>query len=153
MGGRDKSSLLDGLAGQVDAVRAVLAAVSADVPVRGTLCFVGTELPWFGSSSIASIPLVGRRGLAKLLKQPGDLAPDDRAALAAYLEGPLHPRLTTGASSVTRKNSRRHAGARDPRIDPSGPASLCVRQWTLMPSSGRWTFAGTVDVPLVGSCG
>jgi hypothetical protein len=83
---RDNSSLLDGLAGQVDAVRTVLAAVSADVLVRGALCFVGTELPWFGTSSIAGIPLVGRRGLAKLLKQPGDLAPDDRAALAAYLE-------------------------------------------------------------------
>ena len=91
IGGRDKSSLLGGLAGQVDAVRTVLAAVSADVPVRGALCFVGTELPWFGSSSIAGIPLVGRRGLAKLLKQPGDLAPDDRAALAAYLEGRFIP--------------------------------------------------------------
>lgn len=91
IGGRDKSSLLNGLAGQVEAVRTVLAAVSADVPVRGALCFVGTELPWFGSSSISDIPLVGRRGLAKLLKQPGDLAPDDRAALAAYLEGRFIP--------------------------------------------------------------
>lgn len=78
--------MLDGLAGQVDAVRAVLAAVSAEVPVRGALCFVGTELPWFGSSSIAGIPLVGRRGLGKLLNQPGDLAAADRAALAAYLD-------------------------------------------------------------------
>jgi hypothetical protein len=91
IGGRDKSSLLDGLSGQIDAVRTVLAAVSADVPVRGALCFVGTELPWFGSSSISGIPLVGRRGLAKLLKLPGDLAPDDRAALAAYLEGRFIP--------------------------------------------------------------
>lgn len=91
IGRRDKTSLLDGLAGQVEAVRTVLAAVSADVPVRGALCFVGTELPWFGSSSIAGIPLVGRRGLAKLLKQPGDLGPDDRAALAAYLEGRFIP--------------------------------------------------------------
>jgi hypothetical protein len=91
IGGRDKTSLPDGLAGQVDAVRAVLATVSADVPVRGALCFVGTELPWFGSSSIAGIPLAGRRGLGRLLKQPGDLAPDDRAALAAYLEGRFIP--------------------------------------------------------------
>jgi hypothetical protein len=91
IGGRDRTSLLDGLAGQVDSVRAVLATVSADVPVRGALCFVGTELPWFGSSSIAGIPLVGRRGLGKLLKQPGDLAPEDRAALATYLEGRFIP--------------------------------------------------------------
>ncbi len=89
--GRDKTSLVHGLTGQVDAVRAVLAEVSADVPVRGALCFVGTELPWFGFSSIGGVPLVGLRGLGKLLKQPGDLATDDRAALAAYLEGRFLP--------------------------------------------------------------
>jgi hypothetical protein len=70
IGGRDKTSLLDGLAGQVDAVRAVLAAVSADVPVRGALCFVGTELPWFGSSSIAGIPLVGVAGSPSSSSRP-----------------------------------------------------------------------------------
>jgi Nuclease-related domain len=90
IGGRDKTTLLDGLAAQVEAVRAVLDSVSADVPVRGALCFVGTELPWFGSS-IGGVPLVGRRGLGKLLTQPGDFAPDDRAALAAYLEGRFIP--------------------------------------------------------------
>jgi hypothetical protein len=105
IGGRDMTSLLDGLAEQVDAVRAVLAAVSADEPVRGALCFVGTELPWFGSSSIAGIPLVGRRGLEKLPKQPGDLAPDDRVAVAAYLEGRFIP-ATTGRPS-------------QPRVDPA----------------------------------
>lgn len=52
--------------------------------VRGALCFVGTELPWFGES-ISGVPLVGRRGLGKLLKQPGDLQPADREALALYL--------------------------------------------------------------------
>ena len=82
--GRDKTSLIDGLAGQVEAVRSVLAAVVADVPVRGVLCFVGTELPWFGET-IAGVPLVGRRGLGKLLKQAGDLGPEEREALAEYL--------------------------------------------------------------------
>jgi hypothetical protein len=85
IGGRDKSPLLIGLAGQVEAVSSVLAEVSADVPVRGALCFVGTELPWFGES-ISGVPLVGRRGLSKLLRKPGDLGPDDRNALGAYLE-------------------------------------------------------------------
>ena len=85
IGGRDKTSLFEGLAKQVDAVRAVLLEVAADVPVRGAFCFVGTELPWFGDS-IGGIPLVGRRSLAKLLKTPGDLAADDREALASYLE-------------------------------------------------------------------
>jgi hypothetical protein len=82
--GRDKTSLLDGLARQVESVTSQLAAVGATVPVRGALCFVGTELPWFGET-IRGVPLVGRRGLAKLLKQSGDLSRDDREALAAFL--------------------------------------------------------------------
>jgi hypothetical protein len=82
--GRDKTSLLDGLARQVEAVSSQLAAVGATVPVRGVLCFVGTELPWFGET-IRGVPLVGRRGLAKLLKQPGEFARDDRETLATYL--------------------------------------------------------------------
>jgi len=84
IGRRDKTCLLDGLARQVEAVRAVLAEVEADVPVQGALCFVGTDLPWF-EESIGGVQLVGRRGLAKLMKQPGDLGADDRAALAQYL--------------------------------------------------------------------
>ncbi len=82
--GRDKTSLLEGLARQVESVSSHLASVSAAVPVRGALCFVGTELPWFGES-IRGVPLVGRRGLAKLLKQPGEFGRDDREALATFL--------------------------------------------------------------------
>jgi len=84
IGGRDQSRLLDGLARQVDAVTAQLVAVGAEVPVRGALCFVGTELPWFGES-IGGVPLVGRRGLAKLLSRAGNLAPADREAVARCL--------------------------------------------------------------------
>lgn len=90
IGGRDQTKLLEGLAGQVETVRRVLMGVGAEVPVRGVLCFVGTELPWFGAS-IADVPLVGRRGLGKLLKQPGDLATEDREALAAYLASRFVP--------------------------------------------------------------
>jgi hypothetical protein len=90
IGGRDKTSLVEDLGRQVDAVRQVLLEVGADVPVRGALCFVGTELPWFGDS-IAGVPLVGRRGLGKLLKRPGDLTAEDRQALAEYLNGRFRP--------------------------------------------------------------
>ncbi len=85
IGGRDKSALLDGLRVQVEAVTAALADVGATVPVRGALCFVGTELPWFGEN-IGGVPLVGRRGLAKLLEQPGELAADERDAIGHYLD-------------------------------------------------------------------
>ncbi|ROP34566.1 nuclease-like protein [Pseudokineococcus lusitanus] len=82
--GRDQSRLLDGLATQVAAVTAELERVGADVPVRGALCFVGTELPW-GGETVAGVPLVGRRGLTRLLRRPGDMAVEERAAVAAYL--------------------------------------------------------------------
>jgi hypothetical protein len=82
--GRDQTQLLEGLAKQVDAVANQLASVQASVPVRGVLCFVGTELPWFGET-IGDVPLFGRRGLAKLLKRSGDLSADDRDALAQFL--------------------------------------------------------------------
>jgi Nuclease-related domain len=84
IGGRDKTSLVAGLGTQVASVRAELATVNADLPVRGALCFVGTELPWFGQS-IDGVALVGRRGLAKLLKRDGDLTSDDRDAIARFL--------------------------------------------------------------------
>jgi hypothetical protein len=84
IGGRDRTSLLEGLAGQVAAVAAELVTVNATVPVHGALCFVGTELPWFGAS-IGGIPLVGRRGMAKLLKVAGALEAEDRLALAQFL--------------------------------------------------------------------
>lgn len=88
--GRDRTNLLQGLASQVEAVRRELAAVQAPVPVGGALCLLGTELPWFGQQ-IGQTPLVGRRGLAKLLTADGELTGPDRQALAAYLAGRFPP--------------------------------------------------------------
>jgi hypothetical protein len=82
--GRDRTALVDALRRQVEAVQAVLREADADLDVRGVLCFVGTDLPWL-DKTVADVPLVGRRGLAKLLRSPGDLGNEDRAAVAAYL--------------------------------------------------------------------
>jgi hypothetical protein len=68
----------------VASVKRVLAEADAQLAVRGALCFVGTELPWSGES-IRGVPLVGRRGLNKLLRQPGDLTTEDRESVARYL--------------------------------------------------------------------
>ena len=83
--GRDQTKLVHGLLKQVAAVRQQLDDVGAAVPVLGALCFVGTELPWFGSSSIAGVPLVGRRGLGKLLRAEGPVATEERQAISQYL--------------------------------------------------------------------
>ena len=85
IGGRNRTRLLEGVHAQVVAVRAELDAADApDVPVHAAMCFVGTDLPWFGSSSAQRVLLVGRRGLRRLLRQPGPLN-DDRTALAGWL--------------------------------------------------------------------
>lgn len=84
--GRNRTSLVDGVASQVQAVRRELAAVGAGgVSVRAAMCFVGTELPWFGSSSIAGVALVGRRGLAKLVRHDGPVPADDRVHVHSWL--------------------------------------------------------------------
>jgi hypothetical protein len=83
--GRDQTKLVHGLNKQMAAVRRQLDVVGADVPVHGALCFVGTELPWFGSSSIVGVPLVGRRGLSKLLRAEGPLPLEERQAIRQYL--------------------------------------------------------------------
>ena len=89
--GRDQTRLVHGLLKQVDAVRRELSTVQASIAVQGALCFVGTELPWFGSSSIADVPLLGPRGLAKLLLRPGDVDASDREAIAAFLDQRFPP--------------------------------------------------------------
>ena len=83
--GRDQTSLVVGLGKQVDVVSAELARLGISTPVRGALCFVGTELPWL-SESIGEVPLVGRRRLAKLLKSEGPLSTEDRRRLALLLD-------------------------------------------------------------------
>lgn len=93
IGGRDQTKLVVGLQKQVAAVAAELSSVHANIAVRGALCFVGTELPWFGNSSIAGVPLVGRRGLAKLLRAPGDLSPQDRRLICDFLETRFVPAI------------------------------------------------------------
>lgn len=88
--GRNRTSLVDGVVGQVQAVRRELDDVGAHgVPVRAAMCFIGTELPWFGSSSISGIGLVGRRGLTKLVRQDGPLDDEERESVHRWLTARL----------------------------------------------------------------
>jgi hypothetical protein len=82
--GRDRSSLVDGIEAQVDLVRVAVASVGADIPVRGMLCFIGTELPLL-CRSVREIALVGRRGLSRMLKEPGAFSARDRADIGQFL--------------------------------------------------------------------
>ena len=81
--GRDRTRLLDGLAGQLAAVQAALADAELDVTVRGCLCFVTPEgpladsgLPVWRTLEIRGYPLYYPRRLARRLNASGPLTAD-----------------------------------------------------------------------------
>lgn len=124
IGGRDRSGLVEGLAKQVAAVSDELARVGAPMIVRGALCFVGTELPWFGSSHLAEVPLVGRRGLGKLLAAPGDLTAQDPRGDRAV------PARAVPARRALRADGRygQQGDRGGPIVAPSGALRRCVHR-------------------------
>ncbi len=125
--GRDRTSLVHGLTKQTGAVRQELKTVQAGVPVQGALCFVGTELPWFGSSSIVDVPLLGRRGLTKLLRTSGDLDAADRDALATFLHQRFPP---AGRPSMRSAATAATAAFCSAENCASGSSRSAARAWS-----------------------
>lgn len=79
--GRDRTSLVDGVAKQVDLVRAALAD-HPDVPVHGVLCFIDADWPLIGASfSVQDVAVLSPRKLRKQLAEPGPLDAERIAAL------------------------------------------------------------------------
>jgi hypothetical protein len=89
--GRDRTKLVDGLLGQVEAVTRIVAALDPDVPVRGAFCFVDAHLPLLGTPRIRGVPVLGRKGPAKHINCDGPLTDDQIRAIAAGLAGKLQP--------------------------------------------------------------
>lgn len=89
--GRDRTKLIDGLERQVAAVTTAIADQSGTVPVQGALCFVDAELPLLSTPSIRGYELLGRRGLARRLNQPGPLPEFLRGEVGGRLERALRP--------------------------------------------------------------
>ena len=82
--GSDKTKLIDGLAKQVELVRAAVADDS--VPVHGALCFLDTsELPTFRTLTFDGFYLVYRKRLAKLINADGPLEVERIEAIAREL--------------------------------------------------------------------
>lgn len=71
--GHDKSALAEGLAKQVDAVRACVAERRDEVPVRGAMCFIDGELPMLRTLTFQDLPLLYPKALAKRLNAAGPL--------------------------------------------------------------------------------
>jgi hypothetical protein len=83
--GRDKSALAEGLAKQVEAVGACLAALRDDVPVHGAMCFIDGELPMLRTLTFQGFPLVDPKSLAKRLNAAGPLDAASIRGLASSL--------------------------------------------------------------------
>jgi len=83
--GRDRTKLVDGLAGQVQLIKAAMSEIGADVPVRGALCFVDTDLPLLGSLSFKGFPLLYPRALAKRINAAGPVWPSRVPKIAGAL--------------------------------------------------------------------
>lgn len=87
VGGRDKTKLLEGLAGQVELIKTFVTRSGLDVPVRGCLCFVDAEWPTLGKpAAIDALHIFWPRLLAKTLNAGGPLTPEGAAHLVALLE-------------------------------------------------------------------
>lgn len=71
--GRDETELADELSRQVALVARAIAAVAPDVPVRGTMCFAGTELPTLRRLTIDGHPLLDPRALARRIDAAGSM--------------------------------------------------------------------------------
>ena len=92
--GRDRNSLLAGLASQLVAVSDALAAVPglADVPVLGALCFVDADLSGLSRKpTVAGIHVFGRRSMKKSLQRPGELDVHRRYEAYCVLAAELKP--------------------------------------------------------------
>lgn len=82
--GRDRSKLIDDLAQQVELVKAVMTEVAPNVPVRGALCFVDSDMP-ARKLTFKGFPLLNVKPLAKRINARGQLAPDHLRIVALEL--------------------------------------------------------------------
>lgn len=83
VGGRDKTVLVRGLAGRVEAVRAALSAY--DVEVHGFLCFIGATLPRFWFPTISGYGVGDLDLIVSRLRDDGPLNRTTRRGLRAVL--------------------------------------------------------------------
>ncbi len=83
--GRDKTTLIDGLAKQTELARAAMADIAPGVPVHGALCFIDGELPMLGTLTFNGYPLLYPKALAKRINASGQLTAHDVQAIAREL--------------------------------------------------------------------
>ncbi|MGH2720291.1 MAG: hypothetical protein ACRDJO_01640, partial [Actinomycetota bacterium] len=100
---RERTLLAERMARQVEQVRRCVArGADADVPVRGALCFVGSDWRLFGHSfevpaGDGSVLVASPRSLVRALSEPGHLPQARRERLHRQLSAALPPGASTFA--------------------------------------------------------
>ena len=90
--GRDCTKLLDGLDGQIAAVRKALPQdVGVSIQVQGALCFTTADLPFLRTQTMRGHLLIYRRALAKRLNAQGPLTSQMIETIASALATTLLP--------------------------------------------------------------
>jgi hypothetical protein len=74
VGGRERTTLVDGVLAQAEVVRRILAAGAyATVPVQAVLCFVDGDWPLLGRLEVRGVPVLPPPQAAKLCRAEGAL--------------------------------------------------------------------------------
>jgi Nuclease-related domain len=91
VGGRDRSSVVESIARQEQAVRnAVLDFPGGEhLPIASAMCFVDADLPLFTTQHIGGISCLRPKATARLLETPGTLDAQARTALHEHLAARL----------------------------------------------------------------
>lgn len=89
IGGRDKTTLVDGVRKQMDIVATALEGTDfAEVPVRGALCFVDVQLGWFAKPfTIKGVNVTWRKHLVEPMLASVTVDEANRHALTHFLAG------------------------------------------------------------------
>jgi hypothetical protein len=93
VGGRDRTSLVEGVGKQVaDVVSVLQRSLMPDVPVHGALCFVDSEFQLFARPfEVRGVLVSWGKALRERMTRPGPVSVEQRAALHAQLAAALPP--------------------------------------------------------------
>lgn len=96
VGGRDKTTLVDKMAGQVDVVRRALdgdiAAIDLDAVIRPSLCFIDADWGWFAKPmSLRGVRIGSPKSLVPYVSEPGALSPDQVYEIGSRIADKLVP--------------------------------------------------------------
>jgi nuclease-like protein len=124
--GRDRTHLIDGLEGQIAAVRAALATnADMDLPIQGVLCFTRADLPLLGTTRLRGHLLIYRKALAKRLNADGHA----RTRHDLQARAPARPRVPRRLASDSQPTSDQHPSDGPDHLGPpvSAQAPLSPR--------------------------